>query len=406
MKLKLTLTSMLALSAGSALAQDLTVWDWKSGDPATQGYYDSAKQAYEEAHPGATVTFVVQPHDQYYTLLGTAFGSGQGPDVVLLHGGSQTQSRVGALSSLGDAAAGFAGVDAFSVDGTAYAIPLTIQGFVIYYNRALYEAAGLDPDAAPTTWDELATVCEAFIAQDAVPCFAFGNKQGFSGEFFATLATASTFTDADMAAWAAGDLPWTDPKVSAIVTLFADMNARGWLQEGANSTAKFMDEYEMFMRSEAAHTVGLLSDVAHWKQFGEFLGDENLGAFAMPVPGAEVANLPFTGGIGWAVSASSENQEAAQDLVKILTDPTREAIFAFDTGALPANPDVDTSGLSSPTLTHILGLMTAQPAGMAHSVMNPAVLEEWKRQSQLLLGEETSVDDAIAAMEAARLANK
>ena len=39
-----------------------------------------------------------------------------------------------------------------------------------------------------------------------------------------------------------------------------------------------------------------------------------------------------------------------------------------------------------------LGLMTSQPASMAHSVLNPAVLEEWKRQSQLLLGEETTVD--------------
>lgn len=143
MRVKFMLTSARALCTGQAIAQDLSVSDWKSGDSATQSYYDSAKAAYEEAHPGSTVTFVAQPHDQYYTLLGTAFGSGQGPDVVLMHGGSQIHSRADALLPLGDAANGFAGADAFSVDGEAFAVPLKIQGFVVYDNNALYADAGL-----------------------------------------------------------------------------------------------------------------------------------------------------------------------------------------------------------------------------------------------------------------------
>jgi ABC-type glycerol-3-phosphate transport system substrate-binding protein len=394
-----------AAFAPFARAQDLIVWDWKSGDPATFGYFDSAKAAFEAAHPGATVTFVVQPHDQYYTLLGTALASGEGPDVVLLHGGAQTTSRADALLPLTDMAAGFAGMDAFSVDGVALALPITIQGFAVYYNKERYAEAGLDPEAAPRTYEELAAVCDAIIAAGAVPCFALGNKEGFGGEFWVTLATANSFTDEDYAAWAAGTLPWTDPKVRAIVDLWIDARTRGWFPEGANSTTKFMDEYESFMRGEAAHTVGLLSDVAHWKQFEEFLGSENVGVFAFPTPGAEVARLPFTGGIGWAVPATTAHPDLARDLVRILADPERQAIFALDTGALPANTAVDTSGLSSPALAAILAMMSAVPAGMPHALLNPAVMEEWKRQSQLLLNGETDADAAIAAMEAARQSN-
>ena len=393
------------LLASPALSQELIVWDWKSGDPVTFNYFDSAKAAFEAAHPGATVTFVVQPHDQYYTLLGTALASGEGPDVVLLHGGAQTTTRADALLPLTDMAQGFAGMDAFSADGVALALPITIQGFAVYYNKQRYAEAGLDPEAAPQTYEELAAVCDAINATGAVPCFALGNKDGYGGEFAVTLATANTFTADDYTAWAAGTMPWTDPKVRAIVDLWIDGQTRGWYQEGANSTAKFMDEYESFMRGEAAHTVGLLSDVAHWKQFDEFLGAENVGVFAFPTPGSDVARLPFTGGIGWAVPSTTDQPELAQDLVRILADAERQAIFALDTGALPANTAVDTSGLTSPALVQILGLMSAVPAGMPHSILNPAVLEEWKRQSQLLLNGETDADAAIAAMEAARQAN-
>ena len=88
--------------AASAKAEDttLTVWDWKSGDPTTAPYFEKVKTDFEAAHPGVTVKFVMQPHDQYYTLLGTAIAASRGPDVVLVHGGSQAKERIAAFSKL------------------------------------------------------------------------------------------------------------------------------------------------------------------------------------------------------------------------------------------------------------------------------------------------------------------
>lgn len=406
MKTKVVLMMTGAMFASSAMAQELTIWDWKYSDPVTQAYYDSARDAFAAEHPDVTLNFVAQPHDQYYTILGTALASGEGPDVILLHGGSQTTSRAGSLVALDDLAEGFAGVDAFSTDGHVYALPLTIQGLVVYYNKQAYADAGLDPEAAPQTWDDLVAACDAIIEAGNVPCFALGNKEGFAGEFMATLGTVNQFTDEDYAAWAAGDLSWEDPHVRPIVDLWVEMSERGWYQPGPNSTAKFMDEYEIFMRGEAAHTVGLLSDVAHWMQFDEFLGPENVGAFAFPTPGSDVALLPFAGGIGWAVTASSDQQELALDLVRTLADGDREAIWALDTGALPGNTAVDTSALSSPSLSTILNLMATVPGGQPHALLNPVVQEEWHRQSQLLLNGDVTADQAIATMEATRLDNQ
>jgi len=75
------------------------VWDWKSGDPVTRSYYEKAKATFEAAHPGVTVNYVMQPHDQYYTLLGTALSSNAGPDLFLMNGGAQAKARMDALVS-------------------------------------------------------------------------------------------------------------------------------------------------------------------------------------------------------------------------------------------------------------------------------------------------------------------
>src|SRR5437868_11699717 len=95
--MRITVAAGAILAAGTALADEITVWDWKSGDPATANYYANAKSDFEAAHPGVTVNFVMQPHDQYYTLLGTALSSGAGPDLFLMNGGAQAKARVDAL---------------------------------------------------------------------------------------------------------------------------------------------------------------------------------------------------------------------------------------------------------------------------------------------------------------------
>ncbi|MGD1817468.1 MAG: ABC transporter substrate-binding protein [Pleomorphochaeta sp.] len=44
---------------------------------------------------------------------------------------------------------------AFEIDSVAYGVPLYISPYVLYYNKALFEAAGLDPNKPPKTYDEM-----------------------------------------------------------------------------------------------------------------------------------------------------------------------------------------------------------------------------------------------------------
>ena len=146
-------------SADSGSSGKLVVWDWKSSDANAANYVAKAKADFAKKHPNVTVEFVAQPFDQYYTLLGSAIQAGKGPDVMLFNGGGQLRDRTDSLVALDEYLAAdktrLAGWEAFTKNSKIYAAPITLQGHPIYYNKALYEKAGLNPDKPA---DDLARV--------------------------------------------------------------------------------------------------------------------------------------------------------------------------------------------------------------------------------------------------------
>lgn len=402
-------SSLVAAERPASGGGSLVVWDFKSGDEAFAGYYTAAEEAFENAHDGVDVEFVAQPFDQYYTLIGTAIQNGEGPDLLMFNGGAQLRDRVDALVPLddflasdaaGDAVDRLAGWEAFQDEGATYGVPLTIQGIPIYYNKALYAEAGLDPAAPPTTWEELATACEAIIAAD-ITCFAGGNREGIQMEFWLTAMAPGSLTSDEYDAWLAGDRDWTSENVRRLFQTWADSNANGWYAEGINSTTMFMDSFAPFQAGEAANVIGLMSDVAHWKDFGEFLGDD-LGV--LPPLAFEGGNdAPFLsaeGGIGYSVTAWSADPELAAELAVAMANTDVMTTFFEQSGAIVSDTTVDLSGLDNEAATTLISeLADARPN--AHTALTTAGLDALHLVGQQLAAGEITVDDALAAMQQA-----
>jgi sn-glycerol 3-phosphate transport system substrate-binding protein len=43
----------------------------------------------------------------------------------------------------------------YSIDGNLYCMPFNSSTAMLYYNKDMFEKAGLDPDKPPTTWAEV-----------------------------------------------------------------------------------------------------------------------------------------------------------------------------------------------------------------------------------------------------------
>jgi ABC-type glycerol-3-phosphate transport system substrate-binding protein len=394
-----------APSGGDAQPQQhkLVVWDWKSGEPAAAAYIEKAKADFAQRHPGVTVEFVAQPFDQYYTLLGTAVQSNKGPDVMLFNGGGQIRDRVNALVPLdqyvSEDKSRLAGWDAFSKDGKTYAAPVTLQGHPIYYNKTLYEKAGLDPANPPKTWDEFIGDCAAIKKATGAACFALGNKEGFGIQFFMSGLGSGILTPQEYDDWIAGKRDWTSPHVKRIFELWKDANDKGLNNEGANSTAMFNDIFRVFETNKAAHIIGLMSDVGHWKDFAEFLPPDKIGVMPAPaVTGGATPSLPYDGGIGYAVAKWTKDPKLAADLVRSLTSTDALTAFYAKAGAIASDTTIDVSQAGPAVAAIVPEIKTGKPA--LHVALSSRTLDLMGRLSQQLLSGSATVDKAVRQLAA------
>lgn len=382
-------------SSGSGSSEKLVIWNWGSSDAPAEAYNEDVLAAFAEVHPDVEVEIVSQPFDQYYTLLGSAIEAGTGPDLALFNGGTQLKSRVNQLvpvtDQLADIRDDLAGWPAFEADGEVYSAPTFLQGFPIYFNKAIFAEAGLDPENPPTTWDELTEACETILSATEVSCFALGNKEGLGIEFFLSGLGSGIFTPDEYDAWIDGERDWTSEHAVQALQLWTDTAAQGWYNDGANSTAMFNDSFDLFSGGSAAMVIGLSSGIAHWNQFDEFLGDD-LG-FMMPVTvndGTELA-LPIEGGIGYAV-LNEDKLDVGADWIKATVNRDALSTYALAGGQIVSDVTIELDTDIQSANDIVAELPGSKP--LLHTSLSGETLDLLHRLGQQLLVNEVTVQEA------------
>lgn len=111
---------------------------------------------------GITVEMDISP--DFDSQLSTAFAAGTGPTMILSSSAYrftygdylQNISDVFEKTSLDKADFIQSYLDYCSEGDNLYFVPFQVVGYYMYWNKDLFTAAGLDPEAPPSTWDEWA----------------------------------------------------------------------------------------------------------------------------------------------------------------------------------------------------------------------------------------------------------
>jgi multiple sugar transport system substrate-binding protein len=162
----LVMVATLAVPFFSANAQDEVVLrfaNWVSAEEATRARVETVIAAFEDANPGVKIENIPIPFDQVRQQLITMSAGGDPPDIMLLNGAWPFElGGMGALLDLNTVAPAEyladnweGGLQAGTYDGKLYAVPQGMTPHGLWWNKKLFEQAGLDPNTPPQTMDEL-----------------------------------------------------------------------------------------------------------------------------------------------------------------------------------------------------------------------------------------------------------
>jgi multiple sugar transport system substrate-binding protein len=127
--------------------------------------------AFEAANPDIKVEFESVPMSDIFLKYKTLIAGDEAPDVMAMNlENSYTFASLGALAPLDDliAQSGYdlstvyqSTLDMFKVDGVQYSMPATFSDVVLFYNKDLFDEAGLDYPARNWTQKELIAAATA-----------------------------------------------------------------------------------------------------------------------------------------------------------------------------------------------------------------------------------------------------
>jgi raffinose/stachyose/melibiose transport system substrate-binding protein len=179
----LAVAAGLLAFAASAQAQEIKLWTLNFANDSANKAFQSIIQQFEKANPGVTVKVENRGVDEHKSALRVAAGSNQGPDIFFSWAGLGLGGefiKAGLALPMDKYYSEYHWDDkllptavSFSKQytGGRFGLPYTLHGEALYYDKALFEKAGIK--SPPTTYDELVADADKLKAA-GIPAITFG----------------------------------------------------------------------------------------------------------------------------------------------------------------------------------------------------------------------------------------
>ena len=250
-----------------------------------------------------------------------------------------------------------------NADGKTWGVPFQRSTIVMYYNKDMFRAAGLDPEMPPTTWEEFISMGQkltqkdgsgtvqqwgAMIPSTGYPYWMFGALTKQNSEVLMNQAGTETYFD--------------KPGVVEALEYWQDlgnkhaMMPKGMIEWGT-LRQNFLDEKTAIMW----HSTGNLTTVKNKASF-------DFGVAKLP--GNKELGSPTGGGNFYIFKDSTdEEKKAALKFVKFMTSAEQAAQWSKSTGYMGVGP----SAYETETLKAYL--KTFPPAAVARDQLTHATAE-------------------------------
>jgi multiple sugar transport system substrate-binding protein len=307
---------------------------------------------FNASHKDLQVKLTLTSINDDVTTLATSIRAGNPPDVVGLNdidvptftrNGSflDLTAQVNKLSYKSALSPGHMGLAAYQ--GKQYGVPYWGDLSVLWYNKQLFQQAGLDPGKPPATYAEILSDAQAInklgngihgftFAGDCQGCLGFTMQPGI-------WADGSHLMNGDISSQTA-NITGNTALINAL-TLYRDI----WTQHLAPDNVR-TDNGPTWGQDFAAGKIGIMPG-----GYGQLTGlakPSQLGTEFMdaPLPGANGDYSTFDGGDDFVIPAAAKNASGAWEFIQWVLQTEQQGQYP-DLGATPIRTDVLTPAFSA-----------------------------------------------------------
>ena len=397
-----------APAAEAAASDEPVTLKWALWDVSSTVYYQPLIDAYTKAHPNVTVEMVDLGSTDYSTVLGTQLsGAGSDFDVVTIKDvpGYVSLVNKGVLEPLnpmidadGVDLSLYNGVtDQVTIDGSLYELPFRSDIWVLFYNKDIFDKAGVAYPTNDMTWDDYDKLARS-VTDTTAGAEVYGSHYHTwrsTIQLDGILDGKHTIVD--------GEYDFTKPYYEMVLNQQKDgvcMDYATLKTQGLHYSAAFAQGNVATMNMGSWFIATLIQKIKD----GEYTDCTNWGIVKYPHADGVEAGSTLSTITALAIPTSAPNKTAAWDFVKFVSGAEGAEVRA-STGKIPA--------MTNKTIVDIIASMDGFPTDDAskealitsHTYLEmPAndksseietVLNE---QHDLIMNEEVSVDDGIKAM--------
>ncbi|WP_039974283.1 sugar ABC transporter substrate-binding protein [Rhizobium sp. AP16] len=326
----------LCLMTSASAAENISMW-------VRSGIGDSFKKVVEAYNAGHDdkVTLTEVPFSELVQKYATAIAGGQAPDALsmdLIY--TPAFAAAGQLEDLTDWAKALPYFNSLSpshvklgtYDGHVYGLPLSVETSVFAWNKDLYKKAGLDPDKAPTTWDEIEKNAEKIRALGGDTYGFYFSGGGCGGCMIFTFTPLVWGAGADILSADGKKATLDTPQMRKAVDIYRSMVKKDLVPAGAASDtgANFLSisNGRIGQQTIGAFSIGTLITQYPDIHFGVTL-----------IPGVDGNPSSFAGGDNFVISKGTKKLDAVKKFLEYTYSLEGQKIMA-KYGSLPTRGDI------------------------------------------------------------------
>jgi sn-glycerol 3-phosphate transport system substrate-binding protein len=223
----------------------------------------------------------------------------------------------------------------YSVGSQLVTWPFQLSNPVLYYNKAAFERAGLDPEDPPSTLEELLDVSRKIVSSGASPKGFALQVQGWYSEQWAMMAGAAIVDNDNGRLGRATEAALDTPEFGAAYEWIETMNAEGLIVNVGRDEA-LRDGLLAVANEQAAMTINTSAALGTIYDTLPLFPNIKLGV--APLPGPTGGGLTVGGGSLYMMDTSSDAEKAAVwGFMKFLATPESQAAWHVGTGYIPTS---------------------------------------------------------------------